>query len=71
MSDETISPLRRRMIKDMIVLGLGAQTRHNAFLLLQSRCRERTDVADAVPGGLDPAVGRARCGTGRYATPGV
>jgi hypothetical protein len=29
MSDETISPLRRRMIEDMTVRGIGAKTRHD------------------------------------------
>jgi site-specific recombinase XerD len=29
MSDETISPLRRRMIEDMTVRGFGAKTRHD------------------------------------------
>jgi hypothetical protein len=28
MSDETISPLRWRMIEDMTVRGIGAKTRH-------------------------------------------
>ena len=29
MSDETISPLRRRMIEDLTVRGIGAKTRHD------------------------------------------
>ena len=29
MNDETISPLRRRMIEDMTVRGIGAKTRHD------------------------------------------
>jgi hypothetical protein len=55
MSDETISPLRRRMIEDMTVRGCGAKTRHDYVRQIPIDHNAAPGPAGSFPGVLSDA----------------